>query len=80
METPPVSSIQHATFNPIETLATVHTHLALGVAVAILVLVPECKLLREVLLDLLVHHLLAHALRETHKSVKDTHRRTHKAE
>lgn len=39
-------------------------YLSFGVAIAILVLIPECKLLWEALLDLLIGHLLADPLRE----------------
>lgn len=44
-------------------------YLTLGVAIAILVLVPHCKLFWEILLNLLVGKLLAHTLRNKGKQL-----------
>ncbi len=47
-------------------------HLSFRVAVAILVLVPQCKLLWVILLNLLIGHLLANPLRRQIGRVKNT--------
>ena len=40
------------------------SHLSFWIAVAVLVLVSQCKLQRVMLLDLLIHHFLTHTLCE----------------
>lgn len=61
-----VTSYQETYFTDIENLEKKKkkekNHLSFWIAVAVFVLVSHCKLQREMLLDLLVHHFFTHTL------------------